>query len=110
MWTVGVFSVLLVAVGVAGFVIPPRAALTSGAPAYNVFHLVFAAVGLATLATGSHAAGRVFLVGFGVIDLYQALASRQNWFPKSHFRWKRADDILHVVIGAALVAIGLIAT
>jgi hypothetical protein len=26
---------------------------------------------------------------------------------KRHFQWKAADDVLHVVIGAALVVIGL---
>ena len=50
---------------------------------------------------------RAFLIGFGAIDLYQAVASRQNWFPKAQFKWKPADDVLHVVVGIALVAVGI---
>jgi hypothetical protein len=41
-------------------------------------------------------------------DLYQAVASRRGWFPQRWFRWKTADDVLHVAIGAGLVAAGLI--
>ncbi|MEO7370336.1 MAG: hypothetical protein ABIZ69_05715 [Ilumatobacteraceae bacterium] len=39
--------------------------------------------------------------------LYQAVASRRGLFPKRWFRWKPADDILHVTLGAGLVAAGL---
>lgn len=44
--------------------------------------------------------------GFGLLDLYQALASRRHWFPEPWFRWKPADDRQHVMLGAALVAVG----
>jgi len=50
---------------------------------------------------------RGFNISFGLIDLYQAAASFMNWFPESHFRWRTGDDILHVIIGAALVLIGI---
>ena len=40
-----VFAPLLVLVGLAGFVIPERKSLTSGAPAYNIFHMVFGLIG-----------------------------------------------------------------
>lgn len=53
------------------------------------------------------AAIRAFNVGFGLIDLYQALASALGLFPGEYFRWQTADDVLHVVIGTALVAVGL---
>jgi cytochrome c biogenesis protein CcdA len=46
-------------------------------------------------------------VAFGAIDLYQAIASFSGWFPNESFKWKRADDVLHVVIGAFLVLVGL---
>ncbi len=101
------FAPILILVGVLGFVLPPDKSLTSGAPAYNVFHIVFGVVGLACLATRRDAAIRGFLVGFGAIDLYQALASWLDLFPKAQFRWTVVDDGLHVGVGLLLIAIGL---
>ena len=98
-----VFGPTLIATGVAGFVVPPKKAMTSGAPAYNVFHLISGVVGL--LASRRRGTARAFNFGFGAIDLYQAVASRRRLFPQKWFRWKTADDVLHVVIGAALVSI-----
>jgi hypothetical protein len=50
---------------------------------------------------------RAFNIGFGLIDLYQALASFAHLFPEQYFRWTRVDDILHIVIGAALMFVGI---
>jgi Domain of unknown function (DUF4383) len=100
-----VFGVTLIVTGIAGFVVPAKKAPTSGAPAYNVFHLLFGALGI--VAARRRATARAFNIGFGSIDLYQAVASRRGWFPRRWFQWKIADDVLHVVIGAALVAVGL---
>ncbi len=97
-----VFGPTLILTGIAGFIIPPKKALTSGAPAYNVFHLVFGAIGL--LASRRRGTARAFNLGFGAIDLCQAVASRRGLFPQKWFRWKTADDVLHVVIGTALVS------
>jgi hypothetical protein len=100
------FGSTLVLTGLAGFVIPAKKAVTSGAPAYNVFHLIFGSLGI--VASRRRGTARAFNVGFGAIDLYQAVASRRSWFPQKWFRWKTADDVLHVAIGAGLVAAGLI--
>ena len=102
-----VFAPLLIVIGVLGFVIPEQKAMTSGAAPYNIFHIIFGILGSAIVLAGSNGPIRAFMIGFGAIDLYQAVASRASLFPKRHFRWKRADDLLHVVIGAALVAIGI---
>ena len=104
-----VFSVVLVFVGVLGFVLPPSMAMTSGAPAYNVFHLFFGVIGFVCAASNKQHLARAFNVGFGVIDLLQAVASFLHLWPEQHFRWTRVDDVLHVVIGAALLTIGLFA-
>jgi len=93
-------------VGVAGFVIPAQQSLTSGAPAYNVFHIFFGSVGLIILWSRKDSLTSLFNLGFGLIDLYQVLASYLNLPPKQYFLWTRADDILHVVLGLALVIIG----
>jgi hypothetical protein len=102
-----VFAPLLVVVGILGFIVPRSKSLTSGAPAYNIFHIVFGLIGVGLVYCHWDAGIQAFLIGFGLIDLYQAAASYLGWFPKEHFRWTRADDVLHIVIGTALVAIGV---
>ena len=104
-----VFVPLLVLVGLAGFVIPDRKSLTSGAPAYNIFHIVFGLIGLGVVYSQHQTGIRAFNIGFGLIDLYQAAASFMHLFPEKQFKWKRTDDVLHIVIGALLVCVGLLA-
>lgn len=103
------FAPVLLVVGVLGFVLPESMALTSGAAAYNVFHLVFGAIGLGCLFSKQLPVVRAFNAGFGAIDLYQALASVVGLWPKALFGWKTADDVLHVVIGLGLLLVGLLA-
>jgi hypothetical protein len=102
-----VFAPTLVVIGILGFLIPARKAATSGAPAYNVFHLVFGTLGIVCVAQRRAAPARAFNIGFGALDLYQAVASRRGWFPQRSFRWKTTDDVLHIGVGAVLVAAGL---
>jgi hypothetical protein len=102
-----VFAPVLILIGVLGFVIPPEKAFTSGAAAYNLLHLVFGATGLLILFAGREKHIRLFNIGFGLIDLFQAMASFTHIFPEQYFRWTRVDDVLHVVIGAGLVLVGL---
>ena len=56
--TLAVFAPILVIVGILGFVVPPDKAATSGAPLYNVFHIVFGLTGIAFVVTGNDAAIR----------------------------------------------------
>ena len=107
-FVLGGFSVLLIGVGVLGFLPAGARGPSSNAPAYNVFHLIFGVAGLALAVWGDRSAARAFLVGFGVIDLYQALASAQHWFPEAWFRWTPADDRLHLVVGVLLIVAGLL--
>ena len=93
-------------VGVAGFLIPAEQSLTSGAPAYNIFHILFGVVGLIIVRSRNELWVSLFNAGFGLIDLYQALASYATLPPKQYFLWTKVDDTLHVVIGLALLAIG----
>ncbi len=102
-----VLAPVLILTGVAGFLLPPEKALTSGAPVYNLFHIAFGALGLVLLVLRNEKFIRLFNLGFGLIDLYQALASFAHLFPEQYFKWTRADDVLHIIIGAALVAVGL---
>ena len=85
---------------------PAEFSLTSGAPPYNIFHIVFGLLGLLLLWSKRESLISAFNVGFGLIDLYQAWASYADLPPKQYFLWTRVDDILHVVIGLTLFAIG----
>ncbi len=100
-----IFAPVLILTGFLGFVLPDG--LMSNAPAYNIFHIIFGAIGLAFVLFKREDFIRGFNISFGLIDLYQAAASFLHWFPEQHFQWKTADDILHIVIGSALALIGL---
>jgi len=102
-----IFAPILILTGISGFVLPET--FMSGVPAYNVFHIIFGTIGLVSVLSRRQSLIRGFNISFGLIDLYQAVASFMNWFPESLFRWKTGDDILHIIIGAALVLIGLFA-
>jgi len=105
--TLAIFAPILILVGILGFVIPANKSLTSGETSYNLFHITFGVLGIIIMLTGNEGAIRAFNIGFGVIDLYQAVASFASLFPKQLFKWTRVDDILHVVVGAVLVLIGI---
>jgi hypothetical protein len=105
--SLAVFAPILILVGLAGFITPAQVSLTSGAPAYNVFHIIFGVVGLLVLRTRNERFINLFLFGFGLIDLYQALASYAQLPPMRYFLWTRIDDALHVFVGLALVGIGM---
>lgn len=102
-----VFAPILILVGVLGFVLPESASLTSGAPAYNWFHIAFGVLGLLLALTRRETYARAFNLGFGLVDLYQAAASFLHLFPENYFRWTRVDDVLHVLVGALLVGVAL---
>jgi hypothetical protein len=109
MLTLKLFAPVLILTGVLGFLTPPRLALMSGAPAYNLFHLAFGALGVGLFLSRRERLARGFNIGFGALDLYQAVASFAGLYPKELFQWKTADDVLHVVLGLLLVGVGLFA-
>jgi len=102
----GVFGPVLIVTGIGGFLIPPRFALMSGAPAYNVFHIVFGVIGTALVLAKTAAGIAVFNLGFGLVDLYQAVAGLVGFFPARQFRYKPADHVAHVVLGLVLAGVG----
>ena len=101
-----IFGPLLILIGIAGFLTPPQAGLTSGAAPYNIFHIIFGTIGIIFVLTKNETLIRSFNIGFGLMDLYQVVASFAHLFPEQCFQWKSADDVLHIVIGLALVLIG----
>ena len=104
--TLLVLAPLLILTGIAGFVIPAQYSLMSGTAPYNLFHIFFGAIGLLITMANSDALASSFNLGFGLIDLYQVLASVIGLTPIQYFHWTYADDVLHVLIGFALVIIG----
>lgn len=104
--TLMVFAPLLILTGIAGFVIPEQYSLMSGAAPYNLFHIIFGSIGLLITMTNNDVMASSFNLGFGLIDLYQVLASVVGLAPIQYFHWTYADDVLHVLIGFALVIIG----
>lgn len=101
-----IFAPLLILTGIIGFILPASAGLMSGAPAYNIFHTAAGLVGFLVILLKSGRSARAFNITFGAIDIYQALASFAHLFPVAYFRWRPADDILHVVFGVGLILVG----
>jgi len=101
-----ILAPLLVLTGIAGFLIPEQYSMMSGAAPYNMFHLVFGAVGLVLMSAKNDLLASSFNLGFGLIDLYQVLASVIGLTPIEYFHWTYVDDVVHVILGFALVLIG----
>ena len=104
--TLMVLAPLLMLTGIAGFIIPEQYSLMSGAAPYNLFHLIVGALGLLLMSTKSDLLASLFNLGFGLIDLYQVLASVVGLTPIQYFHWTYVDDVVHVLLGFALVIIG----
>jgi hypothetical protein len=104
--TLMIVAPLLVLTGIAGFVIPEQYSLMSGAAPYNIFHLIFGTLGLLLMSINSDLPASSFNLGFGLIDLYQVLASVIGLTPIQYFHWTYIDDVVHVLLGFALVLIG----
>jgi hypothetical protein len=104
--TLMIFAPVLILTGVAGFLLPGEKGLTSGAMPYNIFHIISGSIGLAIVLMRREPLIIGFNIVFGLVDLYQALASYTHLFPKQYFRWTGADDVLHIILGLLLVGIG----
>ena len=104
--TLMVIAPLLILTGIAGFLIPEQYSLMSGAAPYNMFHIIFGVFGLLLISTKNELLASSFNLGFGLIDLYQVLASVVGLTPIQYFYWTYVDDLVHVILGFALVLIG----
>lgn len=102
-----VFAPLLLLTGIAGFIVPSQYSLTSGAMPYNLFHILFGAIGLLIVSLESDIMATGFNLVFGLIDLYQVIASVFALTPIQYFHWTLADDLLHIIFGLGLVAIAI---
>jgi hypothetical protein len=102
-----VFGPLLIVTGVGGLLLPPGLSLMSGAAPYDIFHILFGALGLAIVLARSARWAALFNLGFGAIDLYQALAGAVGFFPAGPFGLRPADHVVHVLFGLLLVTFGV---
>jgi hypothetical protein len=107
LWLAGLFGPLLVVTGVAGLLLPARLSLMSNAVPYDVFHIVFGMLGVALVMARSARGAALFNLGFGAVDLYQALAGVTGSFPAGVFHLKPADHLVHVLFGVLLVVFGV---
>ena len=104
--TLMILAPLLLLTGIAGFVIPEQYTLMSNALPYNLFHLIAGAIGLILISAKSDLAASAFNFGFGLIDLYQVLASVVGLTPIEYIHWTYVDDVVHMLLGFGLVIIG----
>jgi hypothetical protein len=102
-----VFGPVLIATGVAGLTLPPGLSLMSGAAPYDIFHIIFGTLGLAIVLARSARFAGLFNLGFGAVDLYQAVAGAVGFFPAGPFGLRPADHVVHIVLGLLLVVFGL---
>jgi hypothetical protein len=103
----GGFGAILVLTGVLGLVHPDPEGLMSQALPYDLFHIVFGALGV-TLGLRRRAAGAAaFNLGFGLVDLWQVVAGLTGLFPAGLFALRPGDHVVHLVLGAVLVACGV---
>ena len=107
LWLTGLFGPLLVLTGAASLLLPARLSLMSNAVPYDVFHIAFGVLGTALVVARSARGAALFNVGFGAIDLYQALAGVTGLFPADLFHLKPADHAVHVLFGVLLVVFGV---
>ena len=107
LWLTGLFGPVLILTGVAGLLLPARLSLMSNAVPYDLFHIAFGLLGVALVAARSARGAALFNLGFGAIDLYQALAGLTGVFPAGVFHLKPADHAVHVVLGLLLVIFGV---
>ena len=63
-----IFAPILILTAIAGFLIPANKSLTSGAAAYNIFHIIFGLVGLGIVFSHQDPWIRAFNIGFGAIN------------------------------------------
>ena len=103
-----VFGPVLILTGIAGFLIPPRLALMSGAPAYNVFHIVFGADRHGAGAGAERARRRRVQPRLRRRrPLPGGRGRRRACSRRAQFRYRPADHVLHVVLGLGLAAVGV---
>ena len=102
-----VFGPVLIAAGVAGLTLPPGLSLMSAAAPYDIFHIIFGTLGLGIVLGRSARFAGWFNLGFGAVDLYQAVAGVVGFFPAGLFALRPADHVVHVVLGLLLVGFGV---
>ena len=102
-----ILSSALVLTGILGFILPLGTIPVSNESAYNIFHIAFGAIGFLLIIFRYENPIRVFNIVFGLMEIYQAIASYSQLFPEQYFKWTQVDDGLHIIIGIALVIVGL---
>jgi hypothetical protein len=98
-----VFAPILIATGVSGLMLPAGFSPMSSVVAYDIFHIVFGTLGVLIVLGRSTRMAALFNLGFGLFDLYQAVAGVVGVFPAQVFGLRPADHVVHVLLGVLLV-------
>ena len=101
----GILSSILVIAGTLGLLFPAHMTFTTAAAPFHQFHIVSGLLGGVIALFGRNGHTRAFHLAFGLASLYQAVASYTGLFPATYFRCTRADDVVHMVLGVALIAL-----
>jgi hypothetical protein len=102
-----VFGPVLVLTGVLGLALPDLGGPMSTAVPYDVFHIAFGVLAIAIVLAGGTRAAAAFNLGFGLIDLWQAVAGVTGLYPAALFALRPGDHVVHLVLGLALAVCGL---
>lgn len=105
-WVLAIFAPVLILTGIGGLTLPASASPMSNAAPYDWFHIAFGVLGGVIVLSRAARPIAAFNVGFGAIDLWQAIAGVTKLFPAQTFHLRPADHVLHVVIGGILVGVG----
>lgn len=106
-WIVlAIFAPVLILTGIGGLTLPASASPMSNAVPYDWFHIAFGVLGGLIVLTRAPVPIAAFNLGFGLIDLWQAIAGVAELFPAQPFALRPADHVVHVVVGGILVAVG----
>jgi hypothetical protein len=104
----GIFSALILLIGVADFLLPEYLTILSATYICNLFRINLGLIGIIIALFNHIKLSRHSNFVFGMLLTYLAVASFFHLFPEEFFQWTVLDDILNMDIGLAMVLISLI--
>jgi hypothetical protein len=104
----GIFSGLILLIGILAFFIPENLTLLSTAYPYNLFRVDLGLIGIIIALFNNKKLSRYSNFIWGMIIAYQAAASFLHLYPEEFFRWTIMDNILNEDIGLSMILISLI--
>lgn len=102
----GILGLVLLVVGIAGFVVPGMLPVFELGATHNIIHIVSGLIGLFAF-NSSQSASRTFLIVFGLVyGLVTVLGFAMGGSILGLFHVNSADNYLHLAIAAACLVVG----